>query len=189
MDEDQQRALLDFWFDDSDEPRAVWFKADAAFDIALGDAFSVLAARAAAGGLDAWAETTPSGALALVLLLDQAPRNLHRGDAAAFACDAKAREAARRAIARGFDRDLPPVRRQFLYLPFEHSEDLADQEQSVRLFASLPDGGFRDNCVDFARRHLATIARFGRFPHRNAAMGRRSTEEEEQFLKGPNAPF
>jgi uncharacterized protein (DUF924 family) len=162
----------------------VWFEADPAFDAALRDGFGALAARAAKGELDVWAET-PSGALALVLLLDQAPRNLNRRDPAAFACDAHARAVARRALERGFDRDLPPLRRQFLYLPFEHSETLADQEDSIRLFATLPDGALHDHCVDFARRHHAVIARFGRFPQRNAVLGRRSTDDEARFLERP----
>lgn len=188
--DDEQQALLDFWFDPagSDEPRDLWFKPDPAFDAALRERFGALLARAASGGLDRWAETA-HGALALVLLLDQLPRNLNRGERAAFGSDAKARHVARRAIARGQDLALPPVRRQFLYLPFEHSEDLADQEESVRLFASLPEGALRDHCVDFAHRHHAIIARFGRFPHRNRVLARPSTAAEEEFLTEPGSSF
>ena len=186
--DDAQSALLDFWIGPTDERREVWFDADPAFDAALGDGFGALARRAAEGVLDHWAETA-AGALALVLLLDQAPRNLHRGTAAAFACDAKARRVARAAITKGFDRHLPPVRRQFLYLPFEHSEKLADQDESVRLFATLPEGELRDDCAAYARHHHAVIARFGRFPHRNAALGRSSTEAEAEFLASPDTPF
>jgi uncharacterized protein (DUF924 family) len=186
--DDEQRALLNFWFGGTDESRAVWFKHDPAFDQALRAEFGALHLRAARGERDGWADTA-AGALALVLLLDQLPRNLNRGEAAAFACDAKARATARHAIARGLDRDLPPVRRQFLYLPFEHSEILADQEEAVRLFASLPEGGLRDHCVDYARRHHAIIARFGRFPHRNRVLARFSTAEEEDFLKEPGSSF
>ena len=127
--------------------------------------------------------------MALVLLLDQMPRNIERGGPLAFAADAKARAVARQAIARGYDRDLPPHRRPFLYLPFEHSEDLADQEEALRLFARLPEGEYRERQLDHARRHHAVIARFGRFPHRNAALGRISTAEEEAFLASPDAPF
>jgi uncharacterized protein (DUF924 family) len=186
----EQQALLDFWFGPAgtDEARAVWFKPDPAFDAALRERFGALHRRADSGALDHWAETA-LGALALVLLLDQLPRNLNRGHGAAFGCDAKARQAARRAIANGLDRELPPVRRQFLYLPFEHSEDLADQEEGLRLYASLPEGAFRDHCVDFARRHHAIIARFGRFPHRNRALARPSTAAEEDFLKKPGSSF
>jgi uncharacterized protein (DUF924 family) len=188
--DDAQEALLDFWFGPpgTAAAREVWFKPDPAFDAALRERFGTLCARAERGELDPWAETA-RGALALVLLLDQLPRNLNRGQPAAFACDAKARAAARQAIARGLDQDLPPVQRQFLYLPFEHSESLADQEEAVRLFAALPDGTFRDHCVEFARRHRAIIARFGRFPHRNRALARPSTAEEDSFLEEPGSSF
>jgi uncharacterized protein (DUF924 family) len=186
--EDGPKAILDFWFGDSGEARKVWFEVDPAFDAELRQRFGALPAPASAGALDGWAESA-EGALALVLVLDQLPRNLNRGHRSAFACDAKARAIARRAIAQGFDRGLTPVRRQFLYLPFEHSEDIADQVESIRLYASLPEGAFRDNCVDYARRHHAVIERFGRFPHRNAALGRATTEAEQEFLKGPGAPF
>jgi uncharacterized protein (DUF924 family) len=185
---DGQQDLLDFWFGDLDDARDVWFKPDPAFDAALGERFGDLQARAARGALDHWADSA-AGALALVLLLDQLPRNLHRGAAAAFACDEQARRVARDAIARGFDRALPPMRRQFLYLPLEHSEVLADQEDSVRLFAALPEGSFRDHCVDYARRHHAIVARFGRFPHRNRALARPATAAEEDFLKEPGSSF
>jgi uncharacterized protein (DUF924 family) len=184
---DDVRALLAFWFETPD-CEARWFKADAGFDAALGARFGKLAARAAEGELGDWAATV-EGALALVLLLDQLPRNLHRGGAMAFAADGKARAAARAAISRGFDRALPPVRRQFLYLPFEHSEDPADQEEGLRLFASLPEGEFRDGCLDWARRHAQVIQRFGRFPHRNGALGRDSSADEAAFLAGRDAPY
>jgi uncharacterized protein (DUF924 family) len=184
----QAQALLEFWFGDTGAAREVWFKHDPAFDAALGERFGALCPRALRGELDGWAATA-AGALALVLLLDQLPRNLNRGAAAAFACDTKARAVARHAIARGFDQDLPPLQRQFLYLPFEHSEILADQEESVRLFASLPEGTFRDHCVDYARRHHAIVARFGRFPHRNRTLARPTTQEEEDFLKEPGSSF
>ena len=184
----EQRELLEFWFGDTGEARDVWFKTDPAFDAVLRARFGALQARAARGELDHWAESA-AGALALVLLLDQLPRNLNRGAAAAFACDEHARRVARHAIARGLDQEWPPVRRQFLYLPFEHSETLADQEDGVRHFASLPEGAFRDGCVDYARRHHAIVARFGRFPHRNRALARPSTAAEEDFLKEPGSSF
>jgi uncharacterized protein (DUF924 family) len=187
------RALLDFWFGapgtpDCDAPRKIWFKADPAFDAALGAHFLDDHRRAAAGACAHWLDAC-GPALALVLLLDQLPRNLHRGRAEAFACDPLARPAARQAIARGFDRLVPPVRRNFFYLPFEHSEVLADQEMSLALYTAMPPGPHYDSNLDFARRHHAIIARFGRFPHRNRALGRPSTPEEEAFLNEPGSSF
>jgi uncharacterized protein (DUF924 family) len=188
MIDDDARALLAFWFAEGDTWRQIWFRATPEFDATLRERFGPLRERAAAGALDHWGETA-EGALVLLLLLDQLPRNIHRGHGAAFATDAKARETARRAIARGIDREFPPVRRQFFYLPFEHSEFLSDQKEGIRLFATMPEGEFRDRCCDHARRHHAVIARFGRFPHRNAALGRVSTALEEEFLAGPGAPY
>jgi uncharacterized protein (DUF924 family) len=195
MSEDAARveALLDFWFGapgtpEHDRRRAVWFKADPAFDAALAARFGADQRRAAAGDCDHWCAARDA-ALALVLLLDQLPRNLYRGQARAFATDAQARGAARQALAQGFDRALPPVRRGFLYLPFEHSEALADQDLSLALFASLPPGPERDQGLEYARRHHAIIARFGRFPHRNHALGRAATADEEAFLQRPDAAF
>jgi uncharacterized protein (DUF924 family) len=187
------RVILDFWFGapgttECDVPRKIWFQADQAFDAALRDAFLADQRRAAAGQCVHWLAARDS-ALALVLLLDQLPRNLHRGTAAAFACDPLARAAARGAIARGYDRMLPPVRRSFVYLPFEHSESLADQALAMALYAAMPPGPQYDSSLDYARRHHKVIARFGRFPHRNQALGRASTPEEEAFLAGPGAPF
>ncbi len=186
-------ALLEFWFGmpgtpECDRHRAVWFKPDPAFDAALRDGFYADHIAAVAGGCAGW-EGACDTALALVLLLDQLPRNLNRGSADAFACDAEARAVASRAIANGFDHALPPVRRSFVYLPFEHSEDLADQERSLLLFASLPPGEYRDRALDSARRHHVIIARFGRFPHRNRALGRRSTLAEAAFLQEPGSSF
>jgi uncharacterized protein (DUF924 family) len=144
------------------------------------------------GRLDAWSDSPP-GALALAILLDQFPRNLHRGTAQAFAADAKAQEVARRAVlARRFDLALAPTARIFLYLPFEHGEAMADQDLSVALFEGLRDrpahrapGG----TIDYAWRHREVIARFGRFPHRNAALGRESTPAERAWLAVPGNGF
>jgi len=122
-------------------------------------------------------------------LLDQLPRNLFRGTARAFASDARARSVARRALERGFACDAPPVRRWFFYLPFEHSEDLADQGLSLRLHGTLPDDEDKASAMDWARRHYDIIARFGRFPHRNSALGRISTAAEEAFLQGAGSAF
>jgi uncharacterized protein (DUF924 family) len=186
-------ALIDFWFGPPRSPtrfgqRAVWFKVDPAFDLQLRDQFGALRERAAAGDCAEWMlEAEPC--LALILLLDQLPRNLFRGRAQAFATDAMAREAARAALARGFDRSLPASWRQFIYLPFEHCEELADQELSVKLAAQLARDPSFARTLDYAERHHVIIARFGRFPHRNAVLGRISTAEEEAFLKEPNSSF
>jgi uncharacterized protein (DUF924 family) len=186
-------ALIDFWFGPPRSPhrfqqREVWFKVDPAFDRQCLDEFESLRQRAAAGDCADWMrEAEPC--LALILLFDQLQRNLFRGRADAFATDPQAREAARAALARGFDRSLPATWRQFIYLPFEHSEDLADQELSVKLCTALARDPAFAGARDYAERHHAIIARFGRFPHRNAALGRTSTPEEEAFLKEPGSSF
>ncbi len=175
-------TILRFWFEET-EPRR-WFAADEAFDDLVAARFTKLLEKAGKGAFDRWAET-PEGALALVLLLDQFPRNIHRGRRRAYAFDQRARAVARRAIAAGHDRKLPPERRMFLYLPFEHSEDPEDQEYSVRLFEAL---GLPEQ-LDYAKRHRDVIVRFGRFPHRNAILGRISTPEEEAFLREVDTGF
>lgn len=186
-------ALIDFWFGPPRSPtrfqqREVWFKVDPAFDQQCRDGFGALRQRAAAGACADWVrEAEPC--LALILLFDQLPRNLFRGRADAFATDPQAREAARAALAHGFDRSLPATWRQFIYLPFEHSEDLADQELSVKLCTALARDPAFAGTLDYAQRHHAIIARFGRFPHRNAALGRKSTPEEEAFLQKPGSSF
>lgn len=184
---ERARALIDFWFGapetpERHRPRDVWFKADLAFDAALRERFQDDHERAHHGALDDWQEE-PESCLALLLLLDQLSRNLHRGTARAFASDARARAVARRALARGFDRALPPVWRWFFYLPFEHSENLDDQGLSLRLHASLPEDEDKASCMAYAQEHYDTIARFGRFPTRNRALARSSTAEEGAFLK------
>jgi len=185
MSQDADR-LLAFWFADGpDSFREAWFRKDDAFDASCRDGFGTLVVPARDGAFDAWART-PKGALALMLLLDQFPRNLFRGSADAFASDAHARAIARQAVLRdGFDLALTPVERVFLYLPFEHGEALADQDLSVALFEGLRDipsmrapGG----TIEYAWRHRAVIARFGRFPHRNATLGRVSTPAEQVWL-------
>ncbi len=186
-------ALLDFWFgpDGSpgcDRPRAVWFQPRRGFDAALRRRFARDHARAAAGGYGHW-RTAPETCLALVLLLDQLPRNLHRGTRRAYASDARARALARHALARGFDRRVAPVRRWFFYLPFMHSEALADQETGLALSAALPAGPGTAQALAAARQHRDIIARFGRFPHRNRFLGRTGTAEEEAFLKEPGSSF
>lgn len=174
--------VLGFWFGECTPQQ--WFDKDDGFDAALRDRFGELHGEAAAGGLGGW-EATADGRLALVLVLDQMSRNLFRGDPRAFAQDPRAREVARRAIAAGDHLFAPPQRCLFLFLPFEHSEDLADQLWSEALFGSLGDA----DLDDYARRHRVIVERFGRFPHRNAALGRASTAEELSFLQEPNSSF
>jgi uncharacterized protein (DUF924 family) len=156
-----------------------WYRKDAAFDHEIAARFLGLHETAAAGRLSDW-EATPAGALALLLLLDQFPRNMFRGSARAFATDPLARAVADRAIARGFDTGATSADRTFFYLPFEHSENLADQERSLAL-SRQAGGGKADR---YSEIHADIIRRFGRFPHRNAALGRATTPEEQAFLDG-----
>ena len=173
--------LLACWFDPQNHP--LWFKSTPAFDALLRDDFGAAVERAARGELDEL-EASADGALALCLLLDQIPRNIWRGTAAAFAQDEQARAVADRAITRGFDLAVRHEGRVFLYLPFEHSEHLADQDRAVKLIGPLgPEQ------LDYAVRHRDIVARFGRFPHRNRALGRTSTAEEEAFLQEPGSSF
>src|SRR5436305_2065103 len=154
-----------------------WFKKVNAFDEAIRLKFEPVHHRAARGEYDAWAETA-EGSLALLILLDQFPRNLYRGSAHAFATDPKARAIARAAIDHGFDREVEPGLRAFFYLPFEHSEDLADQEFGIALLAETDDA----DSLKWAVLHRDIIGRFGRFPHRNVALGRVTTPDEQAFL-------
>ena len=179
--------ILAFWFSDGpDTFREAWFKRDDAFDAEIRTRFGTLAAAARTDALASWRESA-AGVLALAILLDQFPRNLHRGSAEAFAADPAMRDIARDAVlVRRIDLGLTPTQRMFLYLPFEHSEAMADQDLSVALFEGLRDdprmakpGG----TIDYAWRHRAVIERFGRFPHRNAALGRASTIEERAWLE------
>lgn len=186
-------AILAHWFADGrNTPRKAWFLRDDAFDCGIRERFGALLGPARQGALDAWAET-PSGALALLLVLDQFPRNLHRGTAEAFAADAHARAIARQAVlVRQHDRVLTPTERVFLYLPFEHSEALAEQDLSVALFEGLRDSAPHrapGSSIDYAWRHHAVIRRFGRFAHRNAALGRGNTADETAYLALPGAGF
>jgi uncharacterized protein (DUF924 family) len=166
-------ALIDFWRDAG--PKR-WFTPDAAFDERFRARFLALHERAAAGELDDWLGT-PGGALALAILLDQFPRNAFRGTPRMYATDAQARRVARIALERGHDAQVPQELRNFLYLPFMHSEDAADHETSVAKTAAL--GGEPQR---YALHHRDIVTRFGRFPHRNAILGRASTADEERFL-------
>jgi len=175
--------VLAFWFAGGPAThRKEWFEKTDAFDAACGR-FANALRDARAGVFDHWT-ATPRGALALIILLDQFSRNLHRNSPEAFAADAKARDAARDAVARGFDQSLGPVERMFVYLPFEHSEHLDDQDYAVQLFMALGE-----DMVRYAKDHRAVIRRFGRFPHRNAALGRISTPEELDYLAQADAGF
>lgn len=172
--------VIAFWF--AEEVKPLWFAATPAFDEELRERFLPTYQAAAAAQLPNWEETA-SGALALVIVLDQFPLNLFRGQPESFATEAAAREVANPAIARGFDQELPPEQRQFLYLPFMHSEALADQDRSVRLY----DQPGLEESLRFAHHHRDLIRRFGRFPHRNAILRRTSTAEELAYLASPEA--
>lgn len=187
------REVLDFWFGPAGSPeygksRKEWFSKSDEFDEAIRTRFLDLHLRAAGGQMQAW-EAAPDSLLALILALDQFPRNLFRGSARAFASDAQAQAAALLAVTRGHDRALLPVQRVFVYLPFEHAEDLALQRRCVELFEGLRGEPDSAGNIDYARRHCEIIARFGRFPHRNAVLGRLSTPEEIEFLKQPGSSF
>lgn len=171
-------AILDFWF--AERHRRLWFVRDDGFDAAIGARLGPAHEDARAGRLDHWRAAAPS-CLALVLLLDQVARNIHRGTPRAFATDPAARAAARAALERGFDVATAPERRLFFYLPFCHSEKAADQDLAVQLMTERLDD---PEAQASAREHAAIIARFGRFPHRNRVLGRAGTDEEEAFLAG-----
>lgn len=186
-------AILNFWFGhpqnpDYGKPRQVWFKKDSAFDQEIHSLFLADYQQAASGGLESWQETPLSG-LALIILLDQFPRNLFRGTPQAFATDSQALTAAQYVVKMGLDKSLLPIQRWFIYLPFEHSEDLQIQRQSVELFQQLDQDLDNQDALDYAIRHYEIIERFGRFPHRNVILGRETTPEEAEFLKQPGSSF
>lgn len=175
--------ILDFWYDGNvDERRKAWFLKDAAFDEEIRSRFGGDVERAAAGELDQMVDQ-PLSALALILMLDQFPRNLYRNDAKTFATDGKAVEIAKAAIAKGHDQGLSTVQKIFFYLPFEHSENLDEQDQAVAYCKAMGDEDF----LKYAIAHRDVIAQFGRFPHRNDVMGRSSTDEEIEFMKSFNS--
>jgi len=193
MDADAQ-SVLDFWFGPADDPghaqpRAAWFRKDDAFDAEIAARFGALIERALSGALDGW-QADPASALARVIVLDQFTRNAFRGTARSFAGDGLALAAARAMVASGQDRRLTGVQRQFVYLPFEHAEDMAAQAQSLALFAQLErEMPALAGLLDWAQRHRDIIGRFGRFPHRNAVLQRESSAEELAFLQTPGSGF
>lgn len=194
------RELHEFWFADyegwgNEEFGKRWFMANEEFDKSLHDSFSGLANEAAQGNLDGCADQDRHLAAALVVALDQLPRNLHRGTAQAFACDDKALALAQRLVSEGNLEAMWPCERMFVLMPYQHSEDLAVQRESVRLFQQLADSApegedeFLQGTVKYAQLHLDIVERFGRFPHRNKALGRETTEEEAAWLKGGGETF
>jgi uncharacterized protein (DUF924 family) len=184
--------VWDFWFGVLDEagdaaPATVkrWWTKDLAFDDEVRTRFGALHAAVTAGEREGW-RAEARGALAYVVVLDQFARNMFRGTAAMFASDAQALVAAKDAVARGLDRELPRAARTFFYLPYMHSEALVDQDACVALLGAVP--GLEYNLA-FGEQHRAIVRRFGRFPHRNALLGRASTDEEEAFLREPGSSF
>jgi uncharacterized protein (DUF924 family) len=191
LESDPHIQVLEFWFGPPEtrgRARPEWFRKDDPFDAQIRRRFGALHGQAARGELDAW-RASPASMLALVVILDQFSRNLYRGDARSFAQDAYARECAREAIARGDEAGLLPVERQFLYMPFEHSEDLGDQDLAVERMRALEAFEPTRGLTDWAERHRVIVRRFGRFPHRNAVLGRAATPEETEFLKQPGSGF
>jgi uncharacterized protein (DUF924 family) len=187
------QEILDFWFGQEGEEgygefQEEWFTKDPEFDREIRDRFEPVYEEAATGELDHWKNEAQS-CLALIIALDQFPRNMYRGDARMYAADEKAREAARHAVEHAYDRELSLYGRLFAYLPFEHSEELDDQRLSVKLFRGLAAEMGSEDLLGYAVRHLEIVEQFGRFPHRNEILGRRTTPEEEAFLEGPDSSF
>lgn len=192
--DDDARAVLDFWFGapgsaSDGRSRPEWFRKSDAFDREIEHRFAPLIGRALEGGLREWDATAPS-ALARIVVLDQFTRNVFRDTPRAFAGDALALEAAQALVVRGADALLSPLQRVFAYLPFEHAEDLAMQDESMRLYTRLcGDAEGFESTLDYARRHHDIVRRFGRFPHRNLIVGRVSTADELAFLEQPGSSF
>jgi len=182
--------VLGYWFSGDDATRnARWWKKNPETDQQIADLFADAVPRAAAGAFDGWA-ATPRGTLALVILLDQVPRTIHRGDPRSWAFDAKAREIVHAALAQGVDEELPAgPERMFLYMPLMHSERLDDQHRCCDLFRAYGEETGNTGNHDYAVQHRDIVSRFGRFPHRNDILGRPSTEEEIAFLAEPGSSF
>ena len=190
----QAAPILDFWFgapgsDSFGSQRRIWFAKDDAFDRLIAERFASLIEQALRSELDAW-QATARGGLARIVLLDQFTRNVFRGDKRSFAGDAQALSGAMAMVGSRFDEALPSFMRAFVYMPFEHAEGLAMQDESVRLFSRLVnDAPELTTALDYARRHRAVIERFGRFPFRNDVLGRSSTSEEIAFLATQGSRF
>ena len=188
----QAEDVLAFWFADAHVPQ--WFAGNPGFDEQIRQQFAATVDAAISGQLDEWAQT-PGGWLALLIVLDQFPRNLYRRDARACASDDKALAIALTGLDRGDDQGLPALQRAFAYMPLEHAEDLSLQKRCVDLFtllcaAVVPEQrALPETFLDYARRHQRVIQRFGRFPHRNALLGRTSTRAEQDYLATPGAGF
>ena len=190
-DQTTSADVLLFWFGDESErrkPQKRWFEKDSTFDREVRERFLPFYEHAASGRMS-HLKGNPLDCLALIIVLDQFPRNMFRGTPRAFATDGLALDAARHAVARGFDRQMHAVERMFAYLPFEHSESLADQERACELTQALDGFEETKDAHRYAILHRDIIRRFGRFPHRNAILGRSSTPEEIEFLKGPGSSF
>lgn len=198
MIHEKQNRILNFWFgEDSLKPlqnKNIWFSKNPKVDEQMREMFEPCLEEAATGAFDDWAKT-PNGALALVILCDQFPRMVYRGEDRAFSFDGRALRAAQIAMAHGFQHKYTVIERCFLYLPFEHSEDLETQKRSVELYRDLfeeaqgDERTFIAEALDYAIRHHEIIAQFGRFPHRNDALGRVSSRAEREFLKRPGSAF
>ncbi len=179
-------GVLDFWFGALGSPeygsfREMWFEGGPALDAEITARFGALYERAEAGEFDNWRDEAGS-CLALILVLDQFPRNMFRGTAKSFATDTEGAVLADHAVDRGYDKGLAHLMQQFYYMPFEHSEDPTDQRRSVELFRASAEDERKPENIGYAVKHLEIIERFGRFPHRNAILGRESTDEELKFL-------
>lgn len=189
----QVEEILNFWFGLPDEQgygsaRQFWFTQDPEFDLKVQTRFQKDYELAASGKLNDW-KNSPQSCLALIILLDQFPRNMFRGEAKSFATDCQALEVAKHAVDRGFDRELLPLQRCFIYLPFEHSENIENQHLAVELFNQLREYPECNEAINYSIQHLKVIERFGRFPHRNKILGRETTPEEAEFLQQPNSSF
>lgn len=189
----EPEEVLEFWFGREGEEgygeyREAWFTRDTELDNEIRDRFEDVYKEAAAGKLESWKSEARS-CLALIISLDQFPRNMFRGDPKTYAMDEKARETSRYAVEHAYDRELPQYGRLFVYLPFMHSEDVEDQRFSVELFRGLAAETGSDDLLGYAVRHKEIVERFGRFPHRNEVLGRSTTPEEAGFLREPGSSF
>ena len=192
----QPQQVLEFWFGESGAPdygelKSQWFQKSDAFDEEIRNRFGAAVQSGLNGDLDHWqtGDAPVEHVLAYIVLLDQFPRNIYRNTPDMIAGDERALHAAQQLVASGRDKQLGPIQRIFVYLPYEHSESLAIQEESLRLIGSLGQDKQAGGFVEYAQRHYDIVARFGRFPHRNAWLGRESTPEEIEFLKQPGSGF